>query len=439
MAEGRAALTTKDVFRTWWPLAGSWVLMALEGPSMNIVVARLADPTIHLAAYGSVVFPLALLIEAPIVMLLAASTALCTDRFAYLRIRRLVHGAGALLTGLHALVALSPLYNWIVLGLLDAPPEIVQPARLGLIAMLPWTWSIAYRRFNQGVLIRYGHSPAVGVGTLIRLGANGIVLAAGYLWGAASGTLVAATAIIAGVLSEALYTGLRVRPVLHRELPSSSGSKLTYKGFFRFYIPLSLTSLILLGARPIYTAAVSRMPEALDSLAVLPVVTGLVFLFRSVGTAYNEVVIAHLDHPGSARVLQRFTRGMVLATTLGAIAVAATPLASVWFGTVTGLHDRLLGLARSGFWFALLLPGITVSQSWFQGIILHSRKTRSITEAILVYLVTIAVLLTGGVLWGKIDGIYVALIGMSVAEILRNGWLWWKSRPAWRRLLQRDS
>ncbi|MGB2983166.1 MAG: hypothetical protein WBC63_04810, partial [Candidatus Bipolaricaulia bacterium] len=76
-------LTTAGVVRTWWPLAASWMLMALEGPAINVVVARLANPKIHLATYGSLVFPLALFIEAPIIMLLAASTALCKDWAAY--------------------------------------------------------------------------------------------------------------------------------------------------------------------------------------------------------------------------------------------------------------------------------------------------------------------------------------------------------------------
>ena len=53
--------------------------MGLELPLVSAVVARLPDPTVSLAAYGGVVFPLALLIESPIIMLLSASTALARD------------------------------------------------------------------------------------------------------------------------------------------------------------------------------------------------------------------------------------------------------------------------------------------------------------------------------------------------------------------------
>jgi hypothetical protein len=88
-------LTTQRVFRTWWPLAGSWLLMSLELPALSAVVARLPNPAVNLAAYGGVVFPLALIIESPIIMFLAASTALSKDWASFARLRRYMHTIGA--------------------------------------------------------------------------------------------------------------------------------------------------------------------------------------------------------------------------------------------------------------------------------------------------------------------------------------------------------
>jgi len=67
------ALTLQQVFATWLPLVASWMLMSMELPTINAIVARLSNPEINLAAYGGVVFPIALMIEAPVIMLLAAS------------------------------------------------------------------------------------------------------------------------------------------------------------------------------------------------------------------------------------------------------------------------------------------------------------------------------------------------------------------------------
>src|SRR5512140_2162223 len=151
----------RQVFRTWWPLAASWLLMAAELPAVSATVARLPDAEIHLAAFGGVVYQLALIIESPIIMLLPAATALCKDWASYRRIFNFMMITGALLTGLHILVAFTPLYSLVVVKMIGAPAEIIEPARLGLMIMLPWSWSIAFRRLNQGTLIRFGHSRAV--------------------------------------------------------------------------------------------------------------------------------------------------------------------------------------------------------------------------------------------------------------------------------------
>ena len=414
--------------------------MALELPLINIIITRLVNPEIHLAAYGSLVFPLALLIEAPIIMLLAASTALCSDWETYRKMRRFTHALSASLTAIHALIAFTPIYGLIARDILSAPEEIIGPARIGMMITLPWTWAIAYRRFNQGVLIRFGHSLAVGLGTLVRLLADCSVLAIGYFIGTIQGTAIATAAIIAGVLFEALYVGLRVRPVLRSQLPevSEDHEPFSYRGFLKFYIPLSLTSLIILGARPIFSAGVGRMFDPLNSLAILPVITSLTFMFRAGGVAYSEVVIALIGRHGAYAAMRKFAVGLITIMTVGILLIAATPLGSIWFGQITGLSDELLSLALTGLWFVLLLPGLSVLQSWFQGIVMHHKRTNAITEAVILYLIVTMSILFAGVAWGQVRGIYVALFAMSIGEITRTGWLAWRSRKARALLKIRD-
>jgi hypothetical protein len=423
-------ISTRQIIKTWWPLAASWLLMGIEGPAISAVSARLAHPEISLAAYGGVVFPLALLIEAPIIMLLAASTALSKDWASFVRIRRFMMVTAAVLTGLHILVAFTPLYYLVVAGVLGVPDEIVEPARYGLMIMTPWTWSIAYRRFHQGVLIRFGHPRTISVGTVIRLSADALVLAVGYMQKTVPGIIVASSAVAAGVISEAVYVGIVSRPVVNGELKAAPAvpEPLTLRSFLQFYIPLVMTSLLTLVVQPIGSAALSRMPLALESLAAWPVVSGLVFMFRSLGVAYNEVVVALLDVPGAAANLRRFALWLGALTSLGMLALAATPLADVWFLRVSALAPELAELARRALWFGLPLPFLAALQSWYQGAILHSGRTRGISEAVVIYLVVIAGLLAAGALWGGAPGLYVGLFAMSVSMALQTAWLWRRSR-----------
>jgi hypothetical protein len=422
----------RRIVQIWWPLAASWLLMAVETPALSAVVARLANPEINLAAYGGVVFPVSLIVESPIIMLLSASTALSKDWDSYLKLRRFMMRSGALLTTLHVLIAFTPLYYVVAVGLISAPTEIIEPARMGLMIMTPWTWSIAYRRFNQGVLIRFGHSRAVGFGTLVRLSTDGLVLGMGYLIGVIPGVVVATSAVAAGVISEAVYAGLRVRPVLRDQLRQTAPVEepLTFRTFLDFYTPLAMTALLSFLMQPIGSAALSRMPDALESLAVWPVVSGLIFMLRSLGFAYNEVVIAMLEEPRAAYNLRRFTALLAILTTVLLLIIAVTPLAELWFRRFAALAPPLVTLACQGLHIALPIPGLTVLQNWYQGTLVHSRRTRAITEAMAIFLLTNNAILWAGVAWGQATGLYVGLVAFAIGILMQTAWLWQRSRLA---------
>lgn len=436
----RPPLPQKQIFKTWLPLAASWLLMGMELPILSAVVARLEQPAINLAAYGGIVFPIALIVEAPVIMLLAASTALSKDWASYQKLRVYMLASGALLTALHLLIALTPLYYFVANGLLGAPAEIIEPARLGLIIMTPWTWTIAYRRLNQGVMIRFGHSNIVGVGTMVRLTMDVLVLAVGYFL-KLPGIVVATGAVATGVTSEAIYSGIRVQPILNADLKPASVIQppLTYRAFAAFYIPLVLTSLLTLLIQPMGSAAMGRMPLALESLAVWPVVSGFIFMLRSMGVAFNEVVVALLDEPLSYKPLRRFTLLLSLGTTTLILLVAATPLSRLWLQDVSALSPDLFVLARKGLWIGFLLPGLNALQSWYQGILLHGGKTRGVSEAVVIFLLATGFVLWFGVQRGMIAGLYVGLAAFSAGMLFQTIWLWFRSRVPRRRLCQRDA
>ena len=430
----------RRVVTTWWPLAASWLLMSFEMPALSAVVARMPNPVINLAAYGGVVFPIALIIESPIIMLLAASTALSKDMASYLKIKRFMMISGGLLTVLHVLIAFTPMYYVVVEDILGVPQEIVEPARLGLMIMLPWTWSIAYRRFNQGMLIRFGHSQTVGIGTMVRLSTNLLILTIGYTNGNLPGIAVASGAVAFGVLCEAFYVGVVVRPVLKHQgqVAPPVEPPLSWSAFYTFYLPLVMTSLLVLLANPIGSAALSRMPYSLDSLAVWPVVTGIVFMLRSLGIAYNEVVVALLDEHGAYSNLKRFATTLSVATTGLLLLVAATPLASFWFGQISGLPPDLAQMAQRGLWFALPLPALSVIQSWYQGALLHGKRTGGIIESVVVYLITSGIILGYGVAWGGAAGLYVGLIALAASVATQTAWLGWRSQAILREIKEEE-
>jgi len=425
------------VLATWWPLAASWFLMGIELPAVSAIMARLIDPEISLAAYGGVVFPLALIIESPIIMLLAASTALCQDWQSYRFGRRFMFWSAGILTLLHVLLAFTPLYEIVVVQILGAPADIVRPAQIGLQIMTPWTGAIAYRRFHQGILIRFGHSGIIGKGTLVRLSSAVTVLALGFAAGDVPGIIVGTSAVATGVVAEAIYVGIRVQPILTGPLRQAprTGPPLTLGPFASFYVPLALTALISLLALPIGSAGMGRMPQAIESLATWPVVNGLVFVFRGTGIAFNEVVVAHASRPGAARVLWRFALCLATTSSLCLLVITATPLANLWLGGVSALAPDLIELGRRALWLTVPMPAHAFIQSFFQGILVHSRSTRGIPESVGVFLGVTALVLIWGITRQEWPGLYVGLSGVFAGGYAQLGWLWWRSRSARANLL----
>ena len=410
--------------------------MGVELPLLSAVIARLADPKIHLAAFGGVVFPLSLLIEAPIIMLLAASTALSKNWASYVLLRRLMSQSAVALTAIHVLIAFTPLYDALVSTLLAVPEKIIEPARIGLQLMTPWTAAIAIRRFQQGVLIRFGQSKVVVMGTAVRLATNVFFLTAGYYAGKFPGIVVATSALAAGVTAEAIMVNVRVQPLLreiHRN-ESPDDTCLSMRQLLVFYLPLALTPILTLLALPIGSAALSRMPHALESLAVLPVVMGLSFLIRSPGLAYHEVVVALIDQPGAAHSLRRFTVLLATVTSSLLLVITITPLAPLWFGKVSGLSPTLTSIATTGLWFAVLMPALTALESWYQGVMVSSGRTGSIVQSVAVYLLISSVILGLGIVHGQVTGLYISLTATLIGFFMQTLWLHVQSQPTLRRL-----
>ncbi|MEE2681282.1 MAG: hypothetical protein VX641_02810 [Planctomycetota bacterium] len=424
-SDSSTSTSTSGIFGAWWPLALSWLLMGIELPMISSVVARLPDQTVQLAAFGGVVFPLALLVEAPVIMMLAASTALSTNADAYRTLKRFMGVTALAMTLLHFAFAFTPLYDVVLVPLLDMPREVVEPARTGFQLMLPWTWAIADRRFHQGVLIRFGQRSAVAVGTGVRLITTLSVLAVGWMI-QAEGALLAASALSISTLCEAVYARIRVAPILRGALIHTPINDVVVRGraLLRFYVPLAMTPLLVLAMQPIGAAGIDRMPNAVTSLAIWAPLSGLVFFCRSPGVAYNEVVIGHSTRPEARKALRRFAwrTGLIASGILGLLSIPAC--SRIWFGEIIGLHPDLVALGERNIWIALPIPLLTFLQSYYQGVIVNAHRTRYITESVGVYALVTCMVIVIGVMSQPAHGITVVMIATMLGNLIQTVWLW---------------
>lgn len=413
---------------TWWPLAASWLLMGIEMPMVAAVLSRLENPEVQLAAFGGVVFPIALLIESPVIMLLAASTRLSDSLLNFRYLRTFSRVMGISLTALHGLVAFTPLFDLLVVPILDPPEAVIEPARFGFQCMLPFTWAVAERRFHQGLLIRFGRQNQVGIGSVIRvLCTSAVLLALPAIFGPEQldGAMIAGLAISAGVVVEAIYAGIIAGTVVRGPLQNAGldAPRLNFSTTLYFYIPLALTSMMSLASQPIGSAGMNRMPLPLESLAIWPAVGGLSFLLRSSGVAFTEVAVRHAGEPGGRKPLLQFAIIAGLALSMITILFAVYPLSGTWYRDIEGLPEEVLELARNATWAMAPLPLLTFLASYWQGVLVDAHRTRPVSEGVGVGLAAISLVLIVLAVIDLMPGVVGASLALTIGAAAQCGWL----------------
>lgn len=417
-------LSFRKIFVFWIPLAATWMMMSVEGPLIAAIIARLVDPKFNLAAYG-VAFSFALIVEAPVIMMLSASTALVKDWASFLKLRNFTFILNGLLTLLLLIILIPSIFYFITETLIGLPQNVAELTHFAMIILIPWPGAIGYRRFYQGILIRNNLTRRVAYGTVIRLLTVLTTSFSLFLWGNLPGVVVGAAALSAGVLMEGIASRLMVHGVLKKlKMHLSSDNReepLTYIFITKFYYPLALTPMIALGVYPIITFFMGQSRFSIESLAVFPVINSLVFIFRAFGLSYQEVAISLMGSNAEGyKPLRDFAimLGTFAVVTLSLIAF--TPLSRVWFAQISGLSPILTQFAKIPTQILTIIPGLSVLLSFQRAILVYFRKTPPITWATVIEFGGIVVVLTLLTNYLNAIGVIAAALAIVIGRISAN-------------------
>lgn len=394
-------------------------MMSVEGPYLSALIARLAEPKFNLAAYG-IAFSLALIIEAPVIMMMSASTALVKDNQSFRQLRRFNLGLTILLTGVMIVFNIPQIFYFITEDLIGLPSKVSHLTHLAVIILIPWPGAIGFRRFYQGILIRNNLTRLVAYGTFIRLVSMSLTALLLYLFTKAPGVVVGASALSAAVICEAIASKIMTRNIVNRikSQIEVTGDPLTIKEIFNFYYPLALTSLLTLGIQPFVTFFVGQSNMALESFAVMPVVNSFVFIFRALGLSFQEVVIALIgDNREGYKQLKTFgiRLALLLAGTL--MLIAFTPLAEIWFKVISGLSDSLTEFAKLPLMIMSFFPALTVLISFQRAVLVKVKDTKQITFGTAIEFIGIIVVIAVCIKYFSLVGAVAATISFVLSRI----------------------
>jgi Na+-driven multidrug efflux pump len=163
---------------------------------------------------------------------------------------------------------------------------------------------------------------------------------------------------------------------------------------------------------------------AVESLAVLPVVTSLVFIFRSLGLSYQEVNIALIGkEKQNYIVLRNFAIYLGLIVTVLISLLAFTPLAELWFVNLSGLSTELADLSYLPLKIMLLLPALTVLLNFQRSSLIVNGTTGPISIATAIELLGIIIVLLLCVVFLNLTGVVAASIAFMVGRGMSNIYL----------------
>jgi hypothetical protein len=289
--------------------------------------------------------------------------------------------------------------------------------------MLLWTAAIGWRRFLQGVLVRYGGARFVSWGTAIRL-ISIVAVGVGLLsWNGLPGAVAGACMVMAGVLVEAIVATLFVLPILRERVMRhhEDGAPLSQRAIWKFHAPLAGTTLLTLLVHPLTAAALARLPQPELAIAAWQVVFGSLLAFRSWGFALQEAGVAVLQQGTPTHALLRFTHKVALGTTLALGLLAFTPIAGLFTERLLALKSELATPVVFGFQLCLLLPALTAYSSYLRGALIYAKRTPAVYKGMALNLAVNAVGLAIGVFlvhaWGSDAVESSLLVGVAAFQI----------------------
>lgn len=423
------SITQKSIFNIWFPLAAMWVIMGIELPVVNALIARMPEALENLAAFG-ITFSICLLIESPIIQLLTAATALVKGPKSYRSLVNFMHISALILTLIHLFLGVTPLYEFILRRWMNLPERLIPLSRTSFLILTPWAASIGYRRLWQGVLIGFKRTKVVPLTMVVRILVTFLVIAAGYGIQGISGSVLGGISLSVGVVAGAAAAFFFTAPVRKKDFltPSSQDGVIPWKRMLKFYIPLASTSFINLAARALVALGIARAALPVESLAIWSVISSFIFLFQAVTMCYQEVAIALLSGPGEHRELWRFILRLSILAGAALLIVSLTPAGDYLLGKVTGLEESLIPLTRIPMYILSSVPLTIGLVSWYRAVQIRRGNTMIVTKGVVINSIGLTVLLFSGAALIPWTGITLASIAYAGGVVLETIYLYFVTR-----------
>ena len=431
------SINSSFIFKTWRPLAFTWLLMSVEGPIVAAFLARGADPKYNLAAFG-VSFSLCLLFESPIIMMMSASLRLVEGKNTFLKLRNFSHTLSLALTVIMALLLLPGPYAYWSKNILNLNDHLANLVHKSLVLFLPWPGFIGFRRFYQGILIRHHRNKIISFGTTIRFATLVSSFFVFSKLNIINGVPLAALSMSLAVISEALFIRLSSKSTIDFLMTEENDHKISYKEIISFYHPLALTALIGLSAQPITSFSAIHATDSLKALAVLPFLNSFIFFFKALCLSFQEVILSLVDkHKENYTELRNFALGLGSLLSFIFFTLAWTPLNFPLIHSIFGFSKELTNFVIPPLQLLVVIPGLTLYVCWMRSNFISQKKTLFVTYSSASEVSALSLTLYLLIQFSSLNGAYCIAISLVLGRTVSSLCLY--SSNCWKNINSKEN
>ncbi|MGI5840256.1 MAG: hypothetical protein ACOX8W_11425 [bacterium] len=201
----------------------------------------------------------------------------------------------------------------------------------------------------------------------------------------------------------------------------AAGRELTLATVVKFFLPLALTSALMMTSHSIIAGGIARTVQPIASMAAYAVGSTVAFMGEAPLVMVRQMTLALVHDRHSFRTVAAVA-GTCLGIVLGVLLlIGYTPLSRTVFGRLLSLPPELYGEALAVFRVTMFAPAASGLRSLYQATLIKRRQTFLVTQAMFARITVMAALVycftRFGWVKGGMVGAIVILSGMSTEAV----------------------
>lgn len=425
----------KKIFYFWLSLASTSFFMALELPIITAAISRLENSQINLAAIG-IVSALSLFIQSPVLRIMSLPLMMIRTRTSYYALRKFVFLYCIAISGMFFFIAIDPVFSKIIIPLLSLNPNMANLVQSGMLIWAIFPLFIGLRRFYHGILLYANEPKKIAIATFVRLASLITLMILFSYYPVFSGVLTGVLSIGFGMAFEMFvsmwFARIQVRKFIannDEDYADKVTTELNFISILKIFIPLSFSSAVAMSSGPILSFFTSRGVLPIESLALSPVLFGILNPFTWTSFAIQDSTHAFLTkNPEQESVVRRFSQYVGLVLSLILLTIAITPLSKIYFFYFNNLTQELFNLTHLPMFIMSFIPlGFTL-KNFYRGSLISYGNLRFLFISEFFEIICLALIFFLLLAFSNLPSIALLFISYAAAGYLNLVLLWLRFR-----------